>query len=203
MNRSLISSVSSAVVVAAFALVGCGGSGPTPEVETVHCDQDGIVFSNGIVNSDGPEMSVGDNADDVTMQVLVSFPLSLPDGAAIEKAVLRLRTAATFEPPNPHLTEDVLVEHLQTDFGEIDASDFAAAPAGLTSCGAFSAPMVEWNELDVTTSVREDLAEGRGKCQFRLYRTTLTDGDAAWDYDPLYASEHGTDQPELVISYVP
>lgn len=58
-----------------------------------------------------------------------------------------------------------------------------------------------WNELDVTTSVREDLAASRTKSQFRLYRATLTDSDAAWDYDPFYTSEKATNQPELVITY--
>lgn len=82
-------------------------------VETVHPDVDGVVFSNAVVNDDGTEMSVGDNASDVTLQSLVSFPLALPEGAAVRRAVVRLYGATSFEPPNPHLTDPVLVEHLR------------------------------------------------------------------------------------------
>lgn len=210
MKQLLILVLLFATVITVFTGCGSSSSGPSPTstpastpapspvVVTYYCDIDGIVFSSGIVNSDGTQMSVGDNSSDVAMQSLVSFPLPLPAGATIQKATLRLYE---FSNSNAHLTGDLLLEHLYVNFGAIDGKYFAGTPSGLTSCGEFSSLVIGWNEIDVTSSVQEDYTATRGKSQFRLYRTTLTDSDAEWDYNGFYTSENGTNKPELVITY--
>jgi hypothetical protein len=173
----------------------------TVSVVTYNPDIDGNVFSNGIINSNGTQMSVGDKSDLTVMQVLVSFPLSLPAGATIQTATLRLYN---FDNSNAHLTEEIKVQHLQTNFEPLAADDYVGAPNGLNPCASFSCPasgVGGWKEVNVTSSVREDYAASRSKSQFRLYRTTLTDSDAEWDYNGFYTSENGTNKPELVITY--
>jgi hypothetical protein len=184
---------------------GCGGGdsdlGPPPVVVTYNPDIDGNVFSNGIINSSGTQMSVGDKSDLTVMQVLVSFPLSLPAGATIQTATLRLYN---FDNSNAHLTEEIKVQHLHTDFEPLEADDYVGAPAGLTPCASFSCPasgVGGWKEVNVTSSVREDYAASRSKSQFRLYRNTLTDNDSDWDYNGFYTTENGSNIPELVITY--
>ncbi len=204
MNRSLVSCVASAFAAAALAGCGGGSSRPDPVVETVSCDRDGNVFSSGLHPEDSTEMSVGDNMSNVAMQAFVSFPLSLAEGATVEKAVLRLYDSRlSASATNLHLTGDIQVEHLLVDFGALDATDFAANPAGLTSCAEFSSVASGWVEVDLTAAVRDDVADGRTRSQFRLYRTTLTDEDGAFDVESFYTSESPANQPELVITYTP
>ena len=184
-------------------VTGCGPSPkPSPEVVTFISDNDGNVFSNSTATFDGTEMGVGDRNDNVGLQALMSFTISLPAGAKIKTATLRLYNS---DFPGASFPSNILVEHLHVDFGEIDPTDLAGDPGSLTSCGEFSSLNISgWNELAVTSSVKEDQTAERGKSQFRLYRIPLTDNDNQWDINGFYTSEvvaEPSRKPELVITY--
>lgn len=177
---------------------GCGGSTSKSKVVTFISVTDGNVFSSGLINDNGTEMGVGDNAVNAALQALLSFNLDLPANAQINSATLRLYNC---DFPGTLFPSNILVEHLQTDFETIDPTDFAD-PAGLTSCGQFTTLVIGgWNELNVTASVQEDQTVMRGKSQFRLYRIPLTDNDGQWDNNSFYTSENETKQPELIVTY--
>lgn len=158
-------------------------STPKPTEEqtiTSNAGLDGFRSSNGGGNA-SLDVRAGRNVN-LTTRGFVSFDLSsLPSGIAIEKATLKLYQ--TGKTGNPYgVGGSLLVDHI--DYGDsLGDDDFDRGPLA-SNIGTISGnDTVEWKSLEVTDRVKDDLANGRGRSQFRLrFTTESVGGDATGDF---------------------
>lgn len=161
----------------------------------------------------GDSASIGDIADDGgTSRVVLSFDLSsLPEGASIQSATLRVRQNADAV-GDPYAAigaggglGEVLVDVIQYTassslsdlFGQlvvVNGDNYG------TLSPSFSADT--WRELDVTT-IAESVFSGLSydSLQFRLYHESEQDGDAVSDSDGWVMGDAAEYRPELVVEY--
>jgi hypothetical protein len=102
----------------------------------------------------------------------------------------------------PYVMGDVMiVDHL--DFGpSIDAGDYDLAPLQ-ADIGTLSADAtVEWKSLDVTTAVRNDLANGRATARFRLqFRNDAGSGRALLTGFTDFDGNPTDNPPQLLLTF--
>lgn len=163
---------------------------------------DGFQSSTGY-GSARLEIRVGRNANLVT-RGFVSFDLSsIPEGAKISKATLRLYQVKVFG--NPYKAGGSLkVDHL-TYGDSLDDSDYGMAALSASFVTLNTNPGMGWKEGDVTDRVRDDLSNARSRSQFRIhFNTETTGGDSTGDFVFFEAAENsmGTgNTPQLVVNY--
>lgn len=164
---------------------------------------DGFQSSNGGGNS-GVEVRAGRNVNLVT-RGFVSFDLStIPSGATIEQATLRLYQTSVIGDPYGVGGGSIKVDHM--DYGSsFENSDYGMSALS-TSFGTLSSnATVGWKELDVADSVRNDLTSSRSRSQYRIHLVVeATGGDVTGDFAYFEAAENsvGTgNTPQLVIRY--
>lgn len=180
-----------AAAIALGLLPGCGGGGSTTAGGAVEQllltsvpAEDGVVFSDRVVRTDGVVPVTGDLGADRANLVgrqFLSFDLSpVPSGALITSAVLRVDTFVVVGQPFTSLGS-VVADHL--DYGVLDANDFGlrALESGLGPLASDSA--LGAHSLDLTAAVADDVARGRTRCQLRLrFSPEETDGDLNSDF---------------------
>lgn len=179
---------------------------PTPKIitKTLSSDSslDGFQSSNGGGNK-GLDIRAGRNVNLVT-RGFVSFDLSsIPDGATVTKATLRLYQTKIIG--DPYGAGGALkIDHL--NFGNsLENADYALAALLANFSTLTNNAVVEWKDGDVTEQVKDDLNDNRTRSQFRIHFTTEnTGGELTGDFTYLESADdsEGTGKtPQLVIKY--
>jgi len=145
---------------------------------------------------------VGVPSYELVLRGFVSFSLSsIPPGVTIEKATLRMYQRSVSG--SPYVGENNLIVDSIDYGGELASDDFARSPI-FSNIGTLTKnSSVEWKDLEVTESVKNDISSGRGRSQFRLRFANETDGDGNVDQAFFDSSNSGYDgnKPQLVVKY--
>jgi titin len=159
-------------------------------------------------DSNGSAVRSGDNYQDRQYRSIVSFDTSsLPDGATIVSAKLRLRRGA-LAGTNPFETHGICWVDIKGGSGfngssALSKEDFEA-PADAARVGTLSnAPTTDaWSEA-VIGSAGLPFVNRTGRTQFRFYFDLDDNDDSGTDYIGWYSGENSTadNRPQLVIEY--
>jgi hypothetical protein len=157
----------------------------------------------------GASVDIGDVAANDTdyTRCVVSFDLSsLPAGAQIQSAVLRVYQNADFSgdsyADSPLGLAEVLVDNISySSFTPNSDLFFVALESNIgTLATSFSADT--WHELDVTISAEDEVnLFHNGRLQFRIYHHYDNNNDFIEDTDGWVMGDSSSNQPELVITY--
>lgn len=177
---------------------------PTSQTRTLGSTTslDGFQSSNGGGN-DSVEIRAGRNINLVT-RGFASFDLSsLPSGATIEQATIRLYQTSVIG--NPYGVGGAIKVD-QMDYGStFENSDYGMAAISTSFTTLSSSATVGWKEVDVTDAVRNDRSAGRTRSQYRIHMTTeSTGGDVTGDFAYFESADNsvGTgNTPQLVVRY--
>ncbi len=172
---------------------------PTPASQTLTlgatASLDGWRASNNGSNWDYPYIQAGHNST-LTIRGFESFDISsIPSGATIDQVTLRLYQTEVVGTP---YTSSLIVDHVNygtsTSATPYDGSPIASNIGTLTSN-----PTLEWKELVVTSSVKDDISSARSRAQFAIRFATESTGADAW---ARFTSADGSgNTPQLVINY--
>lgn len=136
----------------------------------------------------------------LTSRGYVSFDLSsLPSGATITSATLRMYQTEVVG--TPYSGNSLIIDHV--DYGDsLGSEDYALSPLESAFGTLTSNPNVEWKDLSVTNQVKNDVANGRTRSQFRLrFQVEMTGADA-WARFESGDNYVGTGNlPQLVVKY--
>jgi len=176
---------------------------PTPQTITVNATSamDGFQSSNGGGNA-GLDIRVGRNATLVT-RGFVSFPLSsIPSGATIEHATLKMYQTSVENAPYTS-GGDVKIDHL--NYGDsFDNTDYSISSLSFNFAIFSNNPDVGWRETEVTDRVREDRQNSRKNSQYRLHFGTESSGGTDEEFAHFESAENtngSNNVPQLVIRY--
>jgi hypothetical protein len=150
---------------------------------------------------------VGDWSDDTQYRSIVSFnTASIPDGATIVSATLRLRRG-TSSGTNPFTTHGTCTVDVATGFFgtgvTMAAADWQAA-ATASGVAAMSNPTTNGTLSSGTLNAAGRAAISKtGTTQFRIYMTLGDNDDLGIDYIGFYPGENGTasNRPQLEVTY--
>ena len=152
----------------------------------------------------------GDASQDRQFKSILSFDTSsLPDGAIIQSATLRLRRG-TVRGSNPFTSGfgSCLVDVMSGGFSgntALQASDFQAT-ATATSVATLSAPAAngDWSEGSFNGAGLAVINK-TGKTQTRVYFTVDDNDDGGDDHMGYYSGDNnsGANHPQLVVTYLP
>ncbi|MBU0572351.1 DNRLRE domain-containing protein [Patescibacteria group bacterium] len=180
---------------------------PTPTPETIEkvitstASLDGYWGSNGF-GYDNLYILVGRNIG-VIQRGFVSFNLSsLPSGAVIESATLRLYQEKIVGHPYGIGTRDLKVDHL--NYGDsLGNEDYGASAISASFATLTNNATIEWKDANVTDSLKNDLSNGRNKSQYRiLFPTDVAGATSDLVYFESADNSQGTGNlPQLVIKY--
>jgi len=179
---------------------------PTPISQTMTLSAssslDGFQSSNGGGNT-GIEIRSGRNVNLIT-RGFVSFDISgIPTGKTIDRATLRLyQTSITGNPYG--VGGSLKVDHL--DYGSsFENADYNALSLSSSFGTLTSNAVIEWKDLDVTDRLKNDIAAGRTRSQYRLhFATESIGGDVIGDFANFESADNskGTgNTPQLVVKY--
>jgi len=178
---------------------------PRSETQTLTSTASLDAYRSSIGPGDNTAGIVAGRADTLADRGFVSFDLStLPSKVTLEKATLRLYQARITHDPYSALG-NLLVDHL--NYGAtLEAGDYNRAALS-SSIGTISNnPTLEWKELEVTERVKNDLASGRTRSQYRLHFAIETlGGGASGDFAFFETGENyfGTGNlPQLVVTFI-
>lgn len=167
--------------------------------------------SGGSTNSSdatSAALRAGDDASDRQYKAIVSFDTSsLPDGATIVSATLRLRRG-TLVGTDPFTTHGNCAVDIKAGTGfsgstTLQTGDFqAAADATQVATMTATAANGDWSS-GVLNATGRGLVNKTGRTQFRVYFTTDDNDDTAADYLGWYGGNDATtgNRPVLEITY--
>lgn len=158
-------------------------------------------------------IAVGDDGGNSILRGFASFDISsIPADANIHSATLRMYQQKVIGMPYPpefgidSWLGYVIVDHL--DYGSTLTSgdyDLAALQSDIGTLSDNSD--IEWKILDVTSSVQDDIDNGRQKSQYRLRFSVLeTNFNDIWELSDFESGDNFYGEgnlPELVITYSP
>jgi len=172
---------------------------PTPVSQSLTLNStaslDGWRASNNGSNTDYLYIQAGHNAT-LTTRGFVSFDISsIPAGATIEQATLKLYQTEVVGIP---YTSSLIVDHV--NYGSSwSATPYDGSPLANNIGTLTNNATVEWKDLVVTSSVVEDRTNSRTRAQFAIRFATETTGTDAW---ARFVSADGSgNPPRLVVSY--
>lgn len=179
---------------------------PTPTPETIEkiitssASLDGYRGSNGF-GRDDLYILVGRNLS-VIQRGFVSFDLSsLPSDATIENATLRIYQEKVVG--NPYgVGRDLMLDHL--DYGNsLGNEDYGVSAISSSVAILTNNTTVEWKDVNVTDSLKNDLSNGRNKSQYRiLFPSDVVGATSDLVYFESADNSQGTSNlPQLVIKY--
>lgn len=180
---------------------------PTPvsktEIINSEVSLDGFRSSNGGGNNSS-DIRAGRNTDLVT-RGFTSFELTnIPKGAAVQKATLKLYQTKVVG--KPYSVNGVLkLDHI-TYGDSLDNNDYAMAALVSNMITISNNSAIEWKEVDVTSTVRNDLANARAKSQYRIHFTQESaGGEITGDFAHFDSANDYTDStdhiPQLIVKY--
>lgn len=161
---------------------------------------DGFQSNNGGGNTTA-DIRAGRNVNLVT-RGFVSFHLgSIPSGATIEQATLRLYQTSV--DGNPYTAGgDLKIDHLT--YGEsLENADYSSAAISASFTTLTNSASAGWKEVDVTDRLRDDVQNTRANSQYRLhFATENTGGDETGDFSHFEAADTGSGNiPQLLVRY--
>jgi len=166
---------------------------------------DGFQSNNGGGNAGvdiraGNGSFVGAPSYELVTRGFVSFDISsIPSGATIEKATLRLYQKSVSGTPYSGGNK-LIADHL--DYGGTFENSNYNVSAISSNIGTLTENTnVEWKDLDVTNAFKADRTAGRTRSQFRVRMSSETDGDGSEDFAYLDSSESASNTPQLVVKY--
>lgn len=195
--------------LAVLLLAGCGGSGGGPasiELQLAGtAAREGQVLSSGGVLA-GNAIIVGDGAINQVLRGFISFDLSpLPAGATLVSASLQISQFLVIGTPYSDLGA-MVADHVDLGAG-LNSADFGAVPILSAVATLFTTPALGTSTVDVTESVRDDLANARTRTEFRLRFAVATNGDAGQDTSQVggtAVNDEPTQPPlRLILRYEP
>ena len=206
-----------------YAVIGkqaqyCNGLPPPTQVTlTSVAAQDGWVLESGENTNAGGSIDanagntsalrVGDNNQDRQYKTVVSFDTSsIPDGATILSATLRLRRG-TVSGTNPFTTHGTCRADVQTgglsgstalQTGDFQAAATVVQAASLSNAATNGA----WSEGNLSAAGLAAI-DKTGTTQLRIYFSLDDNDDTGNDYIGYYSGDNGTaaNRPQLVITY--
>lgn len=172
---------------------------PTPTLQTLNLGStaslDGWRASNNGSNMDYPYIQAGHNAT-LTARGFVSFDISsLPSGVTIDQVTLRLYQTEVVGTP---YTSSLIVDHV--NYGSSwSATPYDGSPIANNIGTLADNATLEWKELQVINSVKDDVSNGRTRAQFGIRFATEATGSDAW---ARFTSADGSgNTPQLIIRY--
>jgi len=206
-----------------YAVIGkqaqyCGGLPPPTQVTfTSAAAQDGWVLESTETSNTGGSIDAtasttsalraGDDNKDKQYKTVVSFDTSsIPDGATILSATLRLRRG-TVSGTNPFTTHGTCWVDVQTggfsgsttlQTGDFDATATVAQAAGLSN----AANNGDWSQGSLSSSGLAAISK-TGTTQLRVYFNLDDNDDTGNDYIGYYSGDNTTaaNRPQLVVTY--
>ena len=206
-----------------YAVIGkqaqyCGGLPPPTQVTfTSVAAQDGYVLESTETSNIGGSIDatasttsalrVGDDNKDKQYKAAVSFDTSsIPDGATIVSATLRLRRG-TLSGTNPFTTHGTCWADVQTGgfsgSTALQTGDFQAAAAAVQAASLTNAASNgTWSEGSLNAAGLAAL-DKTGTTQLRVYFNLDDNDDTSNDYIGYYSGDNGTsaNRPQLVVTY--
>lgn len=174
--------------------------------------QDGWVLEStatsnvgGTFNANSTTLRLGDDTLKRQYKSIVSFATaSLPDGAVIISAQLKIKQAQTpFFGTNPFgLFGSLFADIRNGAFGasSLAASDFQAA-ASVTKTASFTAPVSQWYSAVINAAGRAQVNK-TGQTQFRIYFNMGNNANNIADYLRIFSGESALpNRPQLIIVY--
>lgn len=184
-----------------------GGGGGGEDQDTLALA--GVAAREGVGNSGGGltvgSVILGDGGVNQVLRGFLSFDLSpIPAGATVVSATLQLSQFLVFGEPFAELGS-MVADHV--DLGAaLDIADFSAAPLQSAVATLFTTPALGTILVDVTSSVLDDLGDGRTRTEFRLRFTTDTNMDGGQDSTQVGCTSTDDDtQPplRLIVTFTP
>lgn len=177
---------------------------PTPQTITFNSSStiDGFRSSNAGGNST-LEIRAGRNVNLITRGFVSFGTASIPGGATIQKATLRLYQVKIIGDPYGAGIR-VMVDHL--DYGDsLEHADYGAAAISASFATLSENATLGWKEVDVTDAVRNDRSTGRERSQFRIHMTTenqggTVQGDFAY-FESADNNQGSGNTPQLLVTY--
>lgn len=201
-----VSSVSATVTKSASPTITPSAS-PTPAVKTKIISSksslDGFRSSNNGGNN-SLDIRAGRNSNLVTRGFVTFDITSIPSGANIESATMRLYQAKTVG--SPYSAGGALkVDHL-TYGDSLDSTDYSLPALTSNFATLTSNATVEWKDANVTDQVKNDMSNARSTSQFRIHFTTeATGGNVTGDFAYFDSANSYTENsghtPQLVVKY--
>jgi carboxypeptidase T len=206
-----------------YAVIGkqaqyCGGLPPPTQVTlTSVAAQDGWVLESGETTNAGgsidanasnsSSLRAGDNNQDRQYRTVVSFDTSsIPDGATILSATLRLRRG-TVSGTNPFTTHGTCWADVQTGgfsgSTTLQTGDFQAAATAVQAASLSNAAAnADWSQGSLSAAGLAAISK-TGTTQLRVYFNLDDNDDTGNDYIGYYSGDNGTsaNRPQLVVMY--
>jgi len=175
---------------------------------------DGLVAESSETSNQGgfvdvQSLRIGDLNGDQQQKAILSFDTaSIPDGATIVSATLRVRRSAV-RGVNPFLTHGTALVDIRTGaFGgsrALEAGDFEAAPTA-AGVAALSTPAADGDWAEGLLNAAGLTAVNRtGLTQVRLYFSLDDDDDGSADFVTFRSGEDAdvASRPQLIVVYRP
>jgi plastocyanin len=186
---------------------------PTPVVQTFTSAavQDGWILESsensnagGSLNAAATTIQLGDDAANRQYKVILSFDTkSLPDGATIKSALLKIKQSGVPVGSNPfNVLGSLWADIRQGPFGTavLQLGDFNT-PASATKVGAFNKIPANGWYTDTLTAAGLGKVNKLGLTQLRLYFATDDNNNHRADYMKFFSGNNTINKPVLVITY--
>lgn len=150
------------------------------------------------------EIRAGRNSELVT-RGFVSFEIDeIPADADIQSATLRLYQTEVIGSPYS-VCGALYIDHLT--YGDtLDKTDYIERTALISNFTSFdNSTKVGWKEVDVTSRLKDDIANARSTSQYRIhFEKEVTDGNVEGDFVYFESQDNSEDtgnMPQLVVKY--
>ncbi|MBI5825680.1 MAG: hypothetical protein HZB18_16755 [Chloroflexi bacterium] len=158
----------------------------------------------GTKNSTDTTFQLGDDSAKRQYRGILSFNTgSLPDGAVIQSAVIKIKQSGAPVGANPfNVLGKLMVDVRKGTFGAstLAVTDFQAAPSA-SQAGTFGkTPIAGWYGVTLNLSGRNNV-NTMGLTQFRLYFSKSTNNDAIANLMKFLSGNSASGQPQLIIKY--
>jgi hypothetical protein len=209
-------------VLAGLSIIGCAGAGaggsgssggPT-NTATLQFDEgrSGWVLLNSgggttvystddASSNDTRNISAGDGPFGQVDRGFLSFAFDFAETPS-EIASATLHVYVDRYANDPYAALGGQLEVYGVDYGDLDGSDYYAAPGeGAFVLSTSTDDEDSWISVEVTAAVKNDWAGGKSRSQFILRFPTANDGDAIPERISINADESGTKAPYLTVGY--
>ncbi|HPH02715.1 MAG TPA: DNRLRE domain-containing protein [Spirochaetota bacterium] len=166
---------------------------------------DGLVTSDGRIDTTAAVVSIGDDASDKILRAILSFNVSsIPSGSTIYSATLHVyqTNGSSGNSYGTNNLDAVFVDCIS--FTTFSAQLYEPTSVVTANFATLSTNFVpnSWQSVNATTCLRDELEQRRtGRLQFKLYHHIEKDNDSTEDSDAWVMGDAVTNRPCLVVTY--